>query len=111
MPLYEYACRCCAHHFDVRHGADEKPALSCPECAGDVRKVFHAAGIIFKGSGWHINDYDPSRKAKADEERTEATKAEVKTDTKSDAKPETTAETNTESTPAPKTPAPAGTTA
>ena len=56
MPIYEYACTRCDHHFDVRHGADEKPALSCPRCEGDVRKVFHAAGIIFKGSGWYITD-------------------------------------------------------
>jgi putative FmdB family regulatory protein len=59
MPTYEYACRSCEHHFDVRHGADERPALACPMCRSEVRKVFHAAGIIFKGSGWHIKDYAP----------------------------------------------------
>lgn len=57
MPLYEYACTKCNHHFDVRHSATETPVLCCPQCEGDVRKVFHAAGIIFKGSGWHIKDY------------------------------------------------------
>lgn len=57
MPLYEYACKACEHHFDVRHGVDETPKLACPECKSDVRKVFHAAGVIFKGSGWHIKDY------------------------------------------------------
>ena len=56
MPLYEYACKVCDHHFDIRHGANELPALQCPECQGEVRKVFHAAGIIFKGSGWYITD-------------------------------------------------------
>jgi len=56
MPIYEYACTDCDHHFDVRHGADEKPALCCPQCQGNVRKVFHAAGIIFKGSGWYVTD-------------------------------------------------------
>ena len=56
MPIYEYACTKCDHHFDVRHSADEKPALSCPQCKGAVRKVFHAAGVIFKGSGWYITD-------------------------------------------------------
>jgi putative FmdB family regulatory protein len=59
MPLYEYACDTCGHRFDVRHSADERPALTCPECEGATQKVFHAAGIIFKGSGWHINDYAP----------------------------------------------------
>ena len=56
MPLYEYACTLCHHKFDIRHGANEKPELSCPECQGAVKKVFHAAGIIFKGSGWYITD-------------------------------------------------------
>ena len=59
MPLYEYACVQCEHHFDLRHGADEKPTLTCPQCGGEVRKVFHAAGIIFKGSGWYITDNAP----------------------------------------------------
>lgn len=56
MPLYEYACKSCDHHFDIRHSADEKPEIHCPECGGEVRKVFHAAGIIFKGSGWYVTD-------------------------------------------------------
>lgn len=57
MPVYEYACQECSHKFDVRHSVNEVPELACPECSGDVRKVFHAAGVIFKGSGWHIKDY------------------------------------------------------
>ncbi|HOF90012.1 MAG TPA: zinc ribbon domain-containing protein [Armatimonadota bacterium] len=67
MPVYEYTCVKCEHVFDVRHGADEKPELACPQCRGQVRKVFHAAGIIFKGSGWHINDYAPKGARKSDE--------------------------------------------
>lgn len=59
MPLYEYACTSCDHHFDVRHSANEKPELSCPECQHEVRKVFHASGIIFKGSGWYATDSTP----------------------------------------------------
>ncbi|MHB0937426.1 MAG: FmdB family zinc ribbon protein [Armatimonadota bacterium] len=71
MPIYEYACTKCDHHFDVRHGADEKPMLSCPECAGDVRKVFHAAGIIFKGSGWYITDSAKKSSIVGESEKTE----------------------------------------
>jgi hypothetical protein len=33
-----------------------------PGCHGELRKVFSAAGLIFKGSGWHVKDYaSPSR--------------------------------------------------
>lgn len=80
MPLYEYACQRCDHHFDVRHGADEKPELSCPVCNGAVRKVFHAAGIIFKGSGWYIKDNAPKEPA--------ATDTPAKTETKETKAPE-----------------------
>jgi len=59
--LYEYACVDCDHHFDVRHGANEKPDLACPLCQSKVKKVFHASGIIFKGSGWYVTDSAPKR--------------------------------------------------
>ncbi len=56
MPLYEYACAKCGHHFDTRHSADEKPHIPCPQCEGDTQKVFNVNGIIFKGSGWYVTD-------------------------------------------------------
>ncbi|HEY3377279.1 MAG TPA: FmdB family zinc ribbon protein [Armatimonadota bacterium] len=79
MPLYEYACLRCDHHFDVRHGANEVPELACPECQGAVKKVFHVAGIIFKGSGWHIKDYASKSDQLAE---SAAEKAETKTEVK-----------------------------
>ena len=82
MPLYEYACEICAHRFDIRHGADEKPELSCPQCQGPVKKVFHAAGIIFKGSGWHITDYAP-KNSRPTEEKEKASVAAPSSDTPS----------------------------
>jgi putative FmdB family regulatory protein len=81
MPLYEYACQVCEHHFDVRHSYDETPQLSCPVCEGSVRKVFHAAGIIFKGSGWYIKDH-----AKKDAVSTD-TPAKVETPPASESSP------------------------
>ena len=93
MPIYEYACTSCEHKFDVRHGADEKPKLDCPQCQSDVRKVFHAAGIIFKGSGWYITDNGGNGKsAVLPEAKTESQPApavETKTETKVEAKTET----------------------
>lgn len=86
MPIYEYACTKCDHHFDVHHGADEKPSLNCPQCNSEVRKVFHANGIIFKGSGWHITDY--------------AKKSSVGTESGGNGKTETTAESKETKTPA-----------
>jgi putative FmdB family regulatory protein len=60
VPLYEYECRPHAHRFEVRHGINENPVESCPECGGEVRRVIHPVGIVFKGSGFYATD---SRKA------------------------------------------------
>lgn len=60
MPTYEYACRDCGHHLEVVQSFNDDPLTTCPRCGGGLRKVFSAAGIIFKGSGWHIKDYGRS---------------------------------------------------
>lgn len=60
MPIYEYECEQCGNRFDRVQSMQAEPVRQCPECAGLVHKVFHPAGIIFKGSGWYITD---SRKA------------------------------------------------
>lgn len=57
MPTYEYACRDCGQHLDVFQSFHDDPLTECPQCGGSLRKVFSAAGIIFKGSGWHVKDY------------------------------------------------------
>jgi putative FmdB family regulatory protein len=62
MPLYEYECEHCGTRFERFQAIQDEPIRQCPECAGSVYKVFHAAGIIFKGSGWYITD---SRKTTA----------------------------------------------
>lgn len=57
MPIYEYACSSCGHHFEklVSIGADAPP---CPECdASDVRKRVSTSGFILKGSGWYKDHY------------------------------------------------------
>lgn len=60
MPVYEYACTICKHHFDVEHGANEHPQITCPACGSPARKVFKPVPIVFKGSGWHVTDYGPT---------------------------------------------------
>jgi len=59
MPLYEFKCRECDHTFEMRQ-AWKDPFPACPECEGEVKKVFHPAALVFKGSGWHVNDYAKS---------------------------------------------------
>ena len=57
MPLYEFKCRECDHTWEIRMPY-KAPFPECPGCgSADVRKVYHTAALIFKGSGWHVTDY------------------------------------------------------
>ncbi len=60
MPVYEYECDDCSHRFERQQRFSDPPVTSCPQCAGAVRKVFHPASVIFKGSGWYVTDNRPS---------------------------------------------------
>lgn len=72
----------------------------CPECGESIRRVIQPVGVVFKGSGWYINDSRPA--AKSDSDAT-ADKTESK---KSDEKAAPTTESKTEAAGA-KTAAPA----
>ncbi|GGI03637.1 FmdB family zinc ribbon protein [Egicoccus halophilus] len=62
MPTYEYACRDCGEHLEVVQSFQDDALTECPTCSGSLRKVYSAAGLIFKGSGWHVKDYAASSK-------------------------------------------------
>ncbi|GAC1396782.1 MAG: hypothetical protein NVSMB65_15940 [Chloroflexota bacterium] len=56
MPLYDYACGACAHRFEVRQSITADPLTDCPVCHGRIKRVIHASGIVFKGSGFYKTD-------------------------------------------------------
>ncbi len=58
MPTYDYRCDACENVFEVFQSFSEDPLSKCPEenCAGEVKKIFSAPGIAFKGSGFYKND-------------------------------------------------------
>ncbi|MCA1596805.1 MAG: FmdB family transcriptional regulator [Chloroflexi bacterium] len=67
MPTYEYRCKGCGHQFDVVHRVSDPAPESCPVCGeGPIQKVFTSVGIIFKGSGFHVNDYRKSGEKRVD---------------------------------------------
>jgi putative FmdB family regulatory protein len=97
MPTYTYACNSCGNRFDIFQKFSDEPVRDCPDCGEPVRKVFHASGIVFKGSGWYINDSrgkssgDSSSPATTDAKSTSGDSAtEVKTETKTETKTEST---------------------
>ena len=56
MPTYEYACTDCGTTVEVFQRFGEEPLQECGVCGGRLRKVFHPAGIVFKGSGFYATD-------------------------------------------------------
>lgn len=70
MPTYEYQCTSCGQHIEVFQRVAEDPLKICGVCGGALRKVFHPAGIVFKGSGFYATDSrsgaKPAARAKKD---------------------------------------------
>ena len=56
MPTYEYECTQCHKRTEAVQKFSDAPLTVCPECGGQLRKVFSAVGIVFKGSGFYKND-------------------------------------------------------
>ncbi len=80
MPTYEYRCTSCGHRFDVFQRIDEDALTTCERCGGELRKVFHPAGIVFKGSGFYATDSRSAAKTSRDDSND--TKKDSKKDTK-----------------------------
>jgi putative FmdB family regulatory protein len=56
MPTYEYTCKRCGENIEVFQSFSEKPLRKHQECGGELQKVFHARGVVFKGSGFYSTD-------------------------------------------------------
>jgi len=63
VPTYTYHCRSCGGEFEVRQRISEPPLRKCARngCHGPVDRVIRSVGVIFKGSGFHVNDYPDSK--------------------------------------------------
>lgn len=56
MPKYQYQCKDCGEALEVQQSFTDDALTVCPACNGDLRKVFNAVGVVFKGSGFYRND-------------------------------------------------------
>lgn len=56
MPTYEYRCSDCTNSFEIVQKFSEAALTECPECDGQLRKVFSPVGVVFKGSGFYATD-------------------------------------------------------
>lgn len=105
MPIYTYR-REDGTTFDIKQKFLDDPLETCPTTGQKVNRVIQAAGIIFKGSGFYVNDNskasNPAAPAKTNGESngTAETKSEAKSETKSEAKAETKTEKSKSPSPA-----------
>ena len=75
MPTYQYACTACGEKLEAVQSFTDAALTECPACSGDLRKVYSAVGVVFKGSGFYKND---SRKSTSDagQKKTDAGKGD-----------------------------------
>ena len=92
MPIYEYECGSCGRRFEQLQRITEDALATDPECGGPVHRVIQPVGIIFKGSGFYVND---SRKSSSSS--SPASSSDTKSDSKSDSKSESKSDSKTES--------------
>ena len=100
MPVYTYR-REDGTTFEIKQKFSDDPLTIDPETGQEVKRIVQAPGVIFKGSGFYVND---SRKAKnpaspaAKSENGTSTKSETDkaAKSKSDEKPKEKTTTSTE---------------
>jgi putative FmdB family regulatory protein len=70
MPTYQYRCTECGHDLEAVQRFTDAALTECPNCGGQLRKVYNAVGVVFKGSGFYRTD---SRKAPSENGSSETT--------------------------------------
>jgi putative FmdB family regulatory protein len=87
MPTYEYVCKNCGDNFDVHQSFSDKPLKKHDTCGGELQKVFHARGIVFKGGGFYATDSTKPEKTPSKKgDKKDAKKSDSKSDSKSKTK-------------------------
>ena len=56
MPTYQYACTACGDEHEAVQSFTDKALSECQVCGGQLRKVYSAVGVVFKGSGFYKTD-------------------------------------------------------
>jgi putative FmdB family regulatory protein len=65
MPTYQYRCTECGNELEAVQKFTDSALTDCPDCTGQLRKVFNAVGVVFKGSGFYRTDSRADKKTGA----------------------------------------------
>ncbi len=58
MPIYVYRCQSCQEYTEALQKVSDPLLTQCSHCSAEaLTKVIAPVGVIFKGSGFHKNDY------------------------------------------------------
>ncbi|MDH4120943.1 MAG: zinc ribbon domain-containing protein [Deltaproteobacteria bacterium] len=66
MPLYEYACSSCDHHFEQLRKFEEADSAQCPKCSGTVQRKLSRSAFHLQGGGWYKEGYSGGSSAPAE---------------------------------------------
>jgi putative FmdB family regulatory protein len=77
MPTYVYECQSCGKTLEREQRITEAPLTDC-DCGkeGSLKKLIQPTAVMFKGSGFHINDYKNDGETKT--EKTEKSESPAK---------------------------------
>lgn len=66
MPIYVYRCGSCNEYSEALQKASDPPLTRCSACETEALvRVIAPVGVIFKGSGFHKNDYSGKSTSKS----------------------------------------------
>lgn len=70
MPTYVYECRVCEKTFEVEQRITADPLSDC-DCGakGGLKRLIQPTAVMFKGGGFHINDYASAKPSDAASEK------------------------------------------
>ena len=69
MPTYVYECEECGKVFEAEQRMSDDPLKDC-DCGGKgtLRRLIQPTAMMFRGEGFHVNDYSPKDGKKAQAE-------------------------------------------
>lgn len=56
MPVYEYRCKACGRSVEELQAPGAGASGPCPECGGELRRVWGRVGVRFSGWGFRSTD-------------------------------------------------------
>ncbi|GAB3818935.1 hypothetical protein GCM10028820_22110 [Tessaracoccus terricola] len=76
MPTYQYRCTACGEDLEIFQKFTDPSLTVCPSCDGELRKVFNAVGVVFKGSGFYATDSRKSNSASTPAAKSESSSSD-----------------------------------